>query len=161
MVSLWSIQALGNPDFPVVPEERTVDIVVGSRLEMGFAEGEFATLDTIYDRAKQLGLEICPVETAPQLRLQFLDQPDYTTGERLGEFFVASEPFFSGSDVFPKIFSVGRDDNFPHPEIGIGLWLISNNMVDSENMEFPDKLFNPSDPDKVDYGSRFAFVIPK
>ncbi|MDE0684756.1 MAG: RNA polymerase sigma factor [Candidatus Poribacteria bacterium] len=160
-VSLWSIQSLRNQDFPVVAEEITVDIVVISMLEMGFAAGELATLDTIYDRAKQMGLEICPVETAPQLRLQFLDQPDYTTGERLGEFFVASEPFFSGSDVFPKIFSVGRDDNFPDPETGIGLWLISNNIVDAEKMGFPDKLFNASDPDKVDYGSRFAFVIPK
>ena len=81
IVSAWSIQALGNPDFPVVAEETTVDIVVVSMLEMGFAEGEFATLDTIYDRAKQMGLETCPVETAAQLRLQFLDQPDWTTGE--------------------------------------------------------------------------------
>ena len=161
MISLWSIQALGNPDFPVAAEEITVDIVVVSMLEMGFAAGELATLDTIYERAKQMGLKICPVETAPQLRLQFLDQPDYTTQERLGEFFVASEPFFLRSDDFPKIFSVGRDDNFPDPETGIGLWLISNNIVDAEDVGFPDKLFNASDPDEVDYGSRFAFVIPK
>ena len=160
-VSLWSIQSLRNQDFPVVAEEITVDIVVISMLEMGFAEGELATLDTIYERAKQMGLEICPVETAPQLRLQFLDQPDYTTGERLGEFFVASEPFVLTPDVFPKIFSVGRDDNFPHDETGIGLWLISNNIVEDENIGFPDKLFNASDPDEVDYGSRFAFIIPK
>ena len=62
-VSLWSIQALVNPVFPVVAEETTVDIVVVSMREMGFAEGELATLDTIYARAKQLGLETCPVET--------------------------------------------------------------------------------------------------
>ena len=61
----------------MVAAEITVDIVVVSMLEMGFAEGEFATLDTIYDRAKQMGLETCPVEIAPQLRLQFLDQPDW------------------------------------------------------------------------------------
>ena len=76
-ISLWSTQALENPDFPVVAEKITVDIVVVSMLEMGFAEGEFATLDTIYDRAKQMGLETCPVETAAHLRLQFLDQPDW------------------------------------------------------------------------------------
>ena len=85
--STTTLQALENPDFPVVAEEITVDIVVVSMLEMGFAEGELATLDTIYDRAKQMGLEMCPVETAAQLRLRFLDQPDWTTGERLGEFF--------------------------------------------------------------------------
>ncbi len=161
LVSQWSIEALGNPDFPVVAAEITVDIVVVSMLELGFAEGEFATLDTIYERAKQMGLETCPVETAPQLRLRFLDQPDYATGERLGEFFVASEPFVLTRDGFPKIFSVGRDDMVPHPETDIGLWLISNDIVNAGNKALPDRLFNASDSNKVDYGGRFAFVIPK
>lgn len=118
-------------------------------------------LDTIYNRAKQLGLETCPVETAPQLRLRFLDQPDYATGERLGEFFVASEPFVLTRDGFPKIFSVGRDDMVPHPETGIGLWLISNDIVNAGNKALPDRLFNASDSNKVDYGGRFAFVLPR
>ena len=160
-VSIWSMQALENPDFPVVAEEITVDIVVVSMLEMGFAEGELATLDTIYDRAKQMGLESCPVETAAQLRLQFLDQPDWTAGERLGEFFVVSEPFVLTRDGFPKIFSVVRDDRFPHLETGIGLWLISNGTVGAGDEEHPDRLFNASDPEGFDHGGRFAFVIPK
>ncbi len=160
MVSLWSIEALGNPDFPVVAEEITVDIVVVSMLEMGFAEGELATLDTIYNRAKQLGLEICPVETAAQLRLQFLDQQLWATGGRLGKFFVASEPFVLTPDGFPKIFSVVRGDRFVPPEIGIGLWLIANGTVNAEDAEHPDRLFNPLDEDR-DHGGRFAFVIPK
>ena len=67
--------------------ETTVDIVVVSMLEMGFAEGELATLDAIYGRAKQMGLKICPVETAAQLRLQFLNQPDWTAGGAAGGFF--------------------------------------------------------------------------
>ena len=70
----------------MVAAEITVDIVVVSMLEMGFAEGELATLDTIYDRAKQRGLKTCPVEAAAQLRLQLLDPPDWTAGERLGLF---------------------------------------------------------------------------
>ena len=160
-VSIWSMQALENPDFPVVAAEITVDIVVVSMLELGFAEGELATLDTIYDRAKQMGLETCPVETAAQLRLQFLDQPDWTTGERLGEFFVMSEPFVLTRDGFPKIFSVVRDDRYPHLETGIGLWLISNGTVDAGAEEHPDRLFNASDPEGSDHGGRFAFVIPK
>ena len=160
-VSLWSRQALANPNFPVVAEETTVDIVVVSMLEMGFAEGELATLDTIYDRAKQMGLETCPVETAAQLRLQFLDQPDYTTEARLGAFFVASEPFFLTLEGFPKIFSVARDDKFPHRETGIGLWLIANGTVETRDTELPDRLFNASAPEGVEHGGRFAFVIPK
>ena len=160
-VSRWSRQVLENPNFPVAVEDVTIDIVVVSMLEMGFAKGELATLDTIYERAKQMGLEICPIETAAQLRLQFRDQPDYTTEERLGEFFVASEPFFVTDDVSPKIFSVVRDDMAPHLETPTGLWLISNNIVDVRNMKLPDRLFNASDPDGVDYGGRFAFVIRK
>ena len=160
-ISLWSRQALENPDFPVAAEEMTVDIVVVSMPEMGFAAGEFATLDTIYDRAKQMGFETCPVETAVQLRLQLLDQPDWATGERLSDFFVASEPFALTRDGLPKIFSVVRDDRYPHLETGIGLWLISNGTVDPANEEHPDRLFNASDPEGLDLGGRFAFVIPK
>ena len=160
-VSLWSRQALENPDFPVVAEETTVDIVVVSMQEIGFAEGERATRNTIYEHAKQMGLETCPAETAAQLRLQFRDQPDWTTGKRLAEFFVMSEPFALTRDGFPKIFSVVRDDRFWHLETGIGLWLISNNTVNARDWEHPDRLFNASDPEEVDHGGRFAFVIPK
>ncbi|MDE0467167.1 MAG: RNA polymerase sigma factor [Candidatus Poribacteria bacterium] len=159
-ISLWSMQALGNPNFPVVAEETTVDIVVVSMLEMGFAAGELATLDTIYDRAKQMGLETCPVETAAQLRLSFLDQQHYATVGRLGKFFVASEPFVLTPDGFPKIFSVVRGDIFPHPEIGIGLWLIANGTVEAEDAERPGRLFNASNEDR-DHGGRFAFVVQK
>ena len=158
-VSPWSRQALENPSFPVVAAETTVDIVVVSMLELGFAADEFATIDAIYARAKQMGFEACPVETTPQLRLQFLDQPNWSTGARLGSFFVASEPFILTHEGFPKIFSVLRDDDFPHPETGIGLWLISNGTLDSETEGHPDRLFNASDSD--DHDGRFAFVLPR
>ena len=159
-VSLWSRQALGNPDFPVVTEVTTVDIIVVSMLEMGFAEGELATLDAIYDRAKQMGLETCPVETAAQLRLQFLNQPDYTVDPRLGAFFVASEPFVLTREGLPKIFSITRDDKYPHPETGIGLWLIANGTISVGDEDNSDRLFNASAPEGVEHGGRFAFVIP-
>ena len=135
-----------------------MDIVVVSMPEMGFAEGELATLDTIYDRAKEMGLETCPVETAAQLRLQFRDQPDWTTEERLGTFFVASEPFVLTREGSPKIFSVAADARYPHPETGIGLWLVSNGTVDATDEKHPDRLFKASYPEEID---RFAFVIPK
>ena len=160
-ISVWATQTLENPDFPVAAAEITVDIVVVSMLELGFVEGELATLDTIYARAKQMGLETCPLGIAPQLRLQFLNQPDYSSGARLGEFFVASEPFVLTREGSPKIFSVVRDDRYPHPESGRGLWLIANGTFDPGNVEHPDRLFNASDPDGLDHGGRFAFVLPK
>ena len=161
-VSVWSRQALENPAFPVAAEKITVDIIVVSMLEMGFAEDTFATVDTIYNRAKQMGLETCPVETAVQLRLQFLDQSDWRTGERLSDFFVASEPFILTRDGFPKIFSVIRADESPHRDTGIGLWLVSEGTVDAETEKHADRLFDASDPvGGIDRGGRFAFVIPK
>ncbi len=161
MISIWSLQALEHPDFPVAAAETTADIVVVSMLELGFAEGELATLDTIYGRARQLGFETCPIGVAPQLRLQFLNQPDYSSGARLGEFFVATEPFALTREGLPKIFSVVRDDRYPHPETSRGLWLIANGTVDLGNDEDFKRLFNASDPDGLDHGGRFAFVIPR
>ena len=160
-ISVWSVQVLEHQEFPLVAEETTVDIVVLSIMELGFAEGELVSLGAIYDRAKQLGLETCPVETAAQLRLQFLDQPDYTTGDRLGEFFVASEPFILTRAGLPQIFSVVRDDNFPHTETGIGLWLIVNDSVQFRNEGFSDRQFNTSNFSSMDHEGRFAFIIPK
>src|SRR5262245_4163276 len=77
-------EILYGPDI-IVNRMRTVDLVVLSVAALGFgAEG--ASLADIYARAGELGLELCPVEVAPQLRLQYLDQP-------LGEFLhIAMEP---------------------------------------------------------------------
>ena len=160
-VSLWSRDALENPDFPVVTAGVTFDVVVVSMQELGFAEDEFATLDTIYGRAKQMGLETCPVGLAPLLRLHLLNQPDYRTGKRLSEFFVASEPFVLTREGLPKIFSVVRDDQCPHPETGIGLWLISNGTIEAGDAELPGRQFSASDPYENHHKGRFAFVVPK
>ena len=160
-ISEWAEELLENPEFPVAAAETTVEIVVVSMLELGFAEEEFATRDTIYARAKQRGLEMCPAEAAVQLRLQFRDQPDWTTRERLSEFFVASEPLVLTRDGFPKIFSVVRDDDESHPETGISLWLIAGGAADAGDVQRPIRRFSASDPDGVDHFGRFAFVIPK
>ena len=160
-VSRWSRDALENPDFPVVAAGVTFDVVVVSMQELGFAEDAFATLDTIYARAKQMGLETCPVGLAPLLRLHLLNQPDYRTGKRLSEFFVASEPFFLTREGLPKIFSVVRDDRHSQFKTGNGLWLISNGTVEAGYAELPGRLFSASDPWGYDHKGRFAFVVPK
>ncbi len=56
-----------------------------SVVELGF-QGATASLADIYARAQQLGFGLAPAEVAPQLRLQYFDQP-------FGEFLiVASTP---------------------------------------------------------------------
>jgi len=159
-VSKWSMQALTHRNFPVEAEERQVDVIVMSLLEMDFLQDELVSLDTIIKRAKKLGFEVCTPELAVQLRLQYIDQPDWLTGDRLGQFFVATEAIDLYADGLEKIFSIIRDDAFPHKETGIGLWLISNNVVDAADPDHRARLFNPADQNGDDLGGRFAFIIP-
>jgi hypothetical protein len=107
-VSDWANDILGKPAFTVATEETEIDLVVVSVAELGFKNG--ATRENIYARAKERGLDICPNEVGPQLRLQYKDQPK---GEWL---IVAMEPLRC-SDGALELFSVER--------VGDGLWLSS------------------------------------
>jgi len=99
---------LGKPAFTVAAEEIELDLVVASVAEIGFKDG--ATREQIYARAKEHGLDLCPAEVGPQLRLQYKDQPN---GEWL---IVAMEPI-AGSVGYLQLFYVERDDS--------ALWLYS------------------------------------
>src|SRR4030042_3239242 len=80
----WANDILGRPAFTVATEETELDLVVVSVAELGFKKG--ATREQIHARAKELGLDLCPAEVGPQLRLQSKDQ---SNGEWL---VVAMEP---------------------------------------------------------------------
>ncbi len=73
-VSDWANDILGEPAFTVATEEIEVDLVKITVAEIGFKKG--ARRDQIYGRAKEIGLELCPSEVGPQLRLQYQDQPN-------------------------------------------------------------------------------------
>ena len=96
------------------------------------------------------------------LREQFLAQPDYSTGHRLGGFFVAIDPpiaFPTVGEGIPKIPSIIRDDNHPHEEAGIKLKLF----VLLNELQFiggNTRVFDPFDPDGTDLSGRFAFIVP-
>lgn len=76
--------------------------------ELGFKNG--ARRDAIYARAIELGLQLCPAEVGPALRLQYPDQP---YGEWLR---IAMEPV-AVSVGFLEVFGVGLDSD--------GRWLDS------------------------------------
>ncbi len=85
-----------------------IELVLVTGTDLGFTED--APLDAIYDRAKELGLDLVPAEVGPQLRLAYTDQP-------LNEWMVmAMEPIMV-SDGDLDVFSVGRHDG--------GRWLDS------------------------------------
>ena len=157
-ISNWTLQVFANDDVQMGGERDIHNIVVVSMLELGFLENELAGYATIVDRAEEQGLVPMSIETAFSLREQFLAQPDYSTGHRLGQFFAAIDsPVAGRDDPFDKIPSIVRDDNFPHPLSGVGLWLIMN-AVTLEGGD--ERLFDPLDKDGVDANGQFAFIVP-
>lgn len=95
---------------------QTVELTVGS---LGFQVG--ATTAHIFKRASELGLELCPLELGPHLRLEYLEQPEGCSGNPLqrhqapsGSITIASE-ILTGDDDFPKGFYLRR--------INDALWL--------------------------------------
>ena len=88
-----------KPQFSPTPKEAELDLVMISVAELGFGDG--ATCVQIYMRAKELGLQLCPSDVAPQLRLQYTNQPN---GEWL---VIGTEPVNNGKSI--GLFYVGRD----------------------------------------------------
>src|SRR3989338_3855295 len=97
---------LGNSAFTVAVKKIKIDLAIKSVDELGFKDG--ATRKRIYGRANELGLDLCPAEVGPQLRLQYKDQPEK---ENL---IVAMNPI-AGSGGALGLFLVGRGAS--------GLWL--------------------------------------
>lgn len=78
-------EVLARPAFTLSATKAEVELVAVSAAELGF-DTETASLGQIYARARQLGFELAAAEIAPQLRLQYFDQP-------IGEFLIiGTEP---------------------------------------------------------------------
>jgi hypothetical protein len=88
-----------NPDFAPSKEPEQADLVRLKVKDMGFAQG--ATTEQIYEKAEELGLELCPPEVGPHLRLELTDQPQ-------GEWFSVGMKQISDSDGNPDVFGLGR-----------------------------------------------------
>jgi len=100
--------------FVPLGDEQVVEIAARSVAELGFSEG--ATYDELVARARASGLVECPLELAPHLRLQFLDQPEGAFGAPLthgrapaGSLTVASTSL-DERDETPKGFYLRRVD---------------------------------------------------
>lgn len=81
-------------------QKEEIDLVSFSVEQLGFPNG--ATLQQIYDIAKEFNLELCPPQVGSELRLSYKDQPE---DEWLR---IAMNPI-SGRDGGPLLFFVGRD----------------------------------------------------
>ncbi len=105
-ISYWADDILDKPAFSVSSTEKKISLVNLSVKELGFENG--ATYRNICERAKELGLGLCPTEAGPALREQYTDQPK---GECVR---VAMEPIACSIGNL-LIFDVGHDTD--------GMWL--------------------------------------
>lgn len=87
---------------------QTVEITVRN---LGFPEG--ATTAQIFKKASELGLDLCPLELGPFLRLEYLDQPEGNSGNLqqhqapTGSITIATK-ILTEDDNFPKGFYLRR-----------------------------------------------------
>ena len=91
---------LDSPEFTVSEQPRRISLMLtsaGKLLENG------ASTQEIYDRAQELGWDLCPAEVGPQIQLHYPDQL------RVGWLRIAMEPI-EGPDC-RLIFSVWRAQN--------------------------------------------------
>jgi len=91
---------IAQPGFQVSSEKKDVELVVVSVAELGFKKA--ATLSKIYKQVKKLGLDLCPNEVGPQLRLQYRDQS-------VGGWLTIGMKPINGSDGDKHIFIVSTD----------------------------------------------------
>jgi len=77
-------EVLARPAFTVGTRKASVELFAVSAAELGFQAGT-ARLADVYARAQELGFGLAAAEVAPQLRLQFRDQP-------MGEYLIGMEP---------------------------------------------------------------------
>jgi hypothetical protein len=67
-------EILGRPAFPYARTKTGVELAVLSAADLG-VESDRASLAEVYQRARQAGLDLCPAEVGPQLRLDHRNQP--------------------------------------------------------------------------------------
>ena len=105
-MSNYAKDMLKNKDFTTLKNPERVDIVRLKVSDLGFEDG--ATTSEIYKKAEELGLELCPAEVGPHLRLQYANQP-------MNEWLSIGMKQITDRDGYPRVFHLER--------YGVGLWL--------------------------------------
>ena len=99
-------EMLYHKDFITLKEPETIDLVRLTVADLGFLRA--TTTQQIFDRAQELGLELCPPEVGLAQRLKDTNQPIY-------EWYRLAMKQISVSDGYPYVFRLARYDD--------GLWL--------------------------------------
>ena len=106
-ISPYSGSMLRNEtEFIPTTESKQMRFVRLTVADLGFPNG--ATFQQIIDKALELGLEYCPPDAGPHLRLHLTNQP-------MNEWLTMGMEPITGSDRYPSVFDVERNDD--------GAWL--------------------------------------
>lgn len=97
---------LNSPDFTTLPQKDDVDLVRLRVQDLGLKGTP--TTDEVYAKAAELGLDLCPAEVGPHLRLKDQNQP-------LGEWYFIGMKQIADRHGDPRVFDLARH--------GDGLWL--------------------------------------
>ena len=115
---------LDSPDFTTSKNIEDIDLVRLTVGALGFSGG--ATTDEIYKRADELGLELCPPEVGPQLRLSY-------SGD---EWMRTAMKQITVRDGGPRVFYLRRH--------GDDLWLFTDRVEPLSRWDVDDKfVFRP------------------
>jgi hypothetical protein len=120
-VSEWVESMMRNRDFTTLPNPQNLNLVRLKVSDLGFTN--YPTTEQVYKKAQELGLELCPAEVGPHLRLKSKDQP-------MGDWFYVGMKPIAGSYGGPRVFGLARYD--------VGLWL-------SAYWARPDDAWDPKD----------------
>lgn len=97
---------LKSPQFNPTEKAENMTLIRLSFEDLGFSEPQ--TIDQLYARAKELGLELCPAETGPEYRMKYKNQP-------MDEWVkIGMKPIITSGDNL-CVFDIGHDSG--------GLWL--------------------------------------
>lgn len=118
-IGFYATDILARITYATQPE--TVNLVRLSVKDMGF--NSYATTTHIFAKAKELGLELCPAEVGPALRLAYRDQP-------IDEWLIIGMEPGADRDGSPGVFYVDRSPG--------GLWLYGG-------FAGPDEKWSPDD----------------
>lgn len=104
--SPWAQELLHSDEFTTLKNAEVVDVVKLQVSDLGFTD--YPTTEQLYQRASELGLELCPAEVGPHYRLQYTDQP-------LHEWVYIGMKQITDSHGDPDVFGLLRDAD--------GVWL--------------------------------------
>jgi hypothetical protein len=120
-VSGWAESMIRNRDFTTLSEPQNLSTVRLKVSDLGFTSSP--TQDQIYQKAKDLGLELCPAEAGLHLRLKYKDQP-------MKEWLYMGMKPITGSNDRPYVFELYRFGGSPWLDVN---WANPDSTSDLKN----------------------------